>query len=105
MTVIVRAERKADYAQVRALNLAAFSPSSVEADIVDALRDEVSPVVSLVAEHGGAVIGHILFSPVTIATAPQCRLMGLGPMAVAAEHRNRGVGTALRMRVLYAAWS
>jgi putative acetyltransferase len=49
----------------------------------------------LVAENVGQVIGHILFSPVTIATAPQCRLMGLGPMAVAAEHRNRGVGTAL----------
>src|SRR5512145_1691527 len=91
---VVRPEREPDRAHVRALNLAAF-PTAAEADLVDALRERASPLVSLVAESAGHVIGHIMFSPVSIASAPACRVMGLAPMAVAAGARRRGVGAAM----------
>ena len=90
----VRAERPADVDTVRKLNRAAFEGSD-EARIVDALRGAVSPLVSLVAESHHAVVGHILFSPVTLASAPDLSLMGLAPMAVLPDHQRQGIGSAL----------
>ncbi len=46
------------------VNLAAFE-SSTEADLVDALRRQATPLISLVAEDDANIVGHILFSPVT----------------------------------------
>lgn len=90
----VRAERPEDRTAVRAVNLSAFD-TAAEADLVDALRDRARPVISLVAEMGAQVIGHIMFSPVTLDDHPELRLMGLAPMAVSPKHQNRGVGSAL----------
>jgi putative acetyltransferase len=92
--VLVRRETEADWRAVHALNCAAFG-SSVEADIVDALRREASPLLSLVAEVDGAVIGHIMFSPVSLEGRASLNLMGLAPMAVAPAHQRRGFGSAL----------
>jgi putative acetyltransferase len=66
----------------------------VEVDLIDALR-QVPGIISLVAEHDDAVVGHILFSPVTLANHPDLSIMGLAPMAVAPQHQRRGIGTAL----------
>lgn len=90
----VRAERPEDRAAVRAVNLAAFD-TAAEANLVDALRDQARPIISLVAEVDARVIGHIMFSPVTMDGHPELRLMGLAPMAVSPKHQNRGIGTAL----------
>jgi putative acetyltransferase len=90
----IRAETPRDRAAVRAVNEAAFG-TSVEADIVEALRSKPTTTISLVADSGAAVVGHILFSPVTLADHPQLHLMGLGPMAVAPRYQRRGVGSAL----------
>ncbi len=90
----VRSVRPADHAAIRAVNLAAFE-TAAEASLVDALRDRTYPVVSLVAEEGGRIIGHIMFSPVTVLGHPRPRLMGLAPMAVLPSHQNRGIGSAL----------
>jgi putative acetyltransferase len=49
----------------------------------------------LVADDGGKIIGHILFSPVTLSGAPDARIMGLAPMAVLPREQRHGVGTAL----------
>ena len=65
------------------MNLSAFE-TATEADLVDALREQARPIVSLVAEDKGAIVGHILFSPVTLSSLPDLRIMGLAPMAVAA---------------------
>lgn len=92
--MIVRPEQVADRAAVRAVNAAAFE-TRAEADLVDALREQVRPLISLVAEADGAVVGHILFSPVTIDGRPDLRLLGLAPMAVVPDHQRHGVGTAL----------
>ena len=90
----IRAERDGDRAAVRAVNEAAFE-TSLEADLVEALRDSVQPLVSLVAEEKGAVVGHILFSPVTLIGRPELRMMGLAPMAVVPERQGEGIGSDL----------
>lgn len=92
--VTVRAEQPQDHASVRAVNTSAFE-TTAEADLVDALREQAHPVVSLVAEVGGEVVGHILFSPVTLTGHPELRIMGLAPMAVAPAHQRSGIGSEL----------
>lgn len=92
--MLVRLEEPKDWAAVHALNAAAFA-TTAEADLVDTIRRQVDPIVSLVAEHDEATIGHILFSPVTCTGYTHLKLMGLAPMAVAPEHQRKGVGSAL----------
>jgi putative acetyltransferase len=92
--VIVRDEEQQDQASVRAVNTLAFD-TVAEANLVDALRDQVRPFVSLVAEEHGAILGHIMFSPVSLGGHPDSRLMGLAPMAVAPAHQREGIGSAL----------
>jgi putative acetyltransferase len=50
----------------------------------------------LVAELDGRLVGHILFTPVSlIGTPSRIRFMGLAPVAVLPEFQNQGVGSAL----------
>ncbi len=88
--MLIRAERSADRAAVRALNLACF-PGPDEADLVDRLRDDGDATISLVAESDGQIIGHVLFSPLT---AP-FKALGLAPVAVATDFRRQGIAAAL----------
>jgi putative acetyltransferase len=90
----VRGEADADRAAVRAVNEAAFD-SPAEADIVDALRAKGLELVSLVAERDGVILGHILFSPVSLRGHHELKLMGLGPVAVLPRHQREGIGSAL----------
>jgi len=90
----IRPETNIDGAAIRAVNEAAFG-TSLEADIIEALRGKSSELISLVADSDDVVVGHILFSRVTLAGYPQLRLMGLGPMAVAPQQQRNGVGSAL----------
>lgn len=91
---LVRAEAPADYDAVRALNREAFAGEG-EARLVDAVRG-VDGVLSYVAEIDGGVVGHILFTPVTVAGATSAaRVAGLGPVAVRPSHQRQGVGALL----------
>ena len=90
----IRPETEADRSAVRAVNEAAFE-TSAEADLVDALRAKGVEVISLVADIDGAVVGHILFSPVSLSGQSQLNVMGLGPMAVVPLHQREGIGSAL----------
>lgn len=94
LPVTIRDEAPAEAAAVFALHAAAF-PGDAEARLVDALRARARPLVSLVAENAGAVCGHILFSPVSLAGFAGGLLMGLAPMAVMPALQNRGIGSAL----------
>lgn len=95
----IRPEAPADAAAVRAVNLAAFEGPE-EADLVDRLRAGGGRLVSLVAEVRGELVGHILFSEVTVGEARPAVGMGLAPMAVLPAHQNRGIGSALVRRGL-----
>jgi putative acetyltransferase len=92
--VQIRKEQPADIGAVYAINALAF-PTAAEARLVNTLRADANPVVSLVAEEAGALIGHILFSPVTLAGREQVSIMGLAPMAVVPARQRSGVGSAL----------
>lgn len=93
--MLIRDEREADHAAVFSLNATAF-PTDAEARLVDALRTRAHPTISLVAEdEEGIVVGHILFSPVTLREHPDRFLMGLAPMAVLPERQRSGIGSAL----------
>ena len=91
---LIRPEQPGDRAGVRAVTVAAFEIPA-EADLVDALRSRARLLVSLVAEEAGAIVGHILFSPVTLPGHPALALMGLAPMAVAPARQRAGIGAAL----------
>jgi len=93
-SVRIRTETAADHDAVRAIHDAAFG-QPVEGAIVDALRGS-DRAVSLVAEQEGRIVGHILFTAVTIESlSGQSAGLALGPMGVAPEHQNKGVGSAL----------
>ena len=93
--MLVRAEEDKDRAAVHAVNAAAFE-TPTEANLVDALREQARPIVSLVAEDDeGAIVGHIMFSPVSLSGHPGLKVMGLAPMAVAPKHQRKGIGSAL----------
>jgi putative acetyltransferase len=92
--VHIRAEEEKDWTDVQAANESAFERSA-EAHLVAALREQARPVVSLVAEDGGAIVGHIMFSPVVLSGHPELKIMGLAPMAVTPEHQGKGIGSAL----------
>ncbi len=91
---LIRIEEEKDWAAVHTLNAAAFE-TPAEAYLVEALRQQARPVVSLVAEEKLAVVGHIMFSPVKLSGHSELRIMGLAPMAVAPEHQRIGIGSAL----------
>jgi putative acetyltransferase len=93
--VEVRSERPGDVEAIRCANEAAFG-GPLEARIVAALRRAGAVTASLVALVEGAVVGHILFSPVTIrGEGTEGEAVGLGPMAVLPAFQRRGVGSAL----------
>jgi putative acetyltransferase len=76
---MIRPEEPKDQAAVRALNTSAFESAS-EADLVDVLREQARPVVSLVAEHERGIVGHIMFSPVSL--TGHCQRIGFGAVVV-----------------------
>jgi len=81
----IRPEQPSDIATIRQITKAAFAPmeygSQTEAEIIDALRKANALKISLVAVDGGAVIGHVAFSPVTI-DGGDYGWYGLGPVSV-----------------------
>jgi putative acetyltransferase len=90
----IRCEREADVDQIRELNRAAFG-TPAEAGLVDALRRNVEPFISLVADDNGAIAGHIVFSPVLLSSDEALRIAGLAPMAVLPRQQRQGIGSAL----------
>ncbi|WP_437193395.1 GNAT family N-acetyltransferase [Planctomicrobium sp. SH527] len=87
-----------DREAIRRLRAEAFA-GSVEADLVDALRDDDYSEVSTVVTSDGPIIGHILFSRVSIVTEDRTvEALSLAPMAVHPDFQRRGIGT----RLLYA---
>lgn len=93
--VEIRVELPGDIEAVREVNEKAFGEPQ-EAEIVDALRTTCKELLSLVAVHNNRVIGHILFSPVTL-VGPSYELtgMGLAPMAVHPRFQRNGIGSLL----------
>ncbi len=91
--MIIRREESADIPKIRRVNKEAFE-TQMEADLVDALREDGAVVISLVAIDKSEIIGHILFTKVSL-EGFDIPIIGIGPMAVLPEHQGKGVGTQL----------
>ena len=87
-----------DAEAILAVHRAAFG-GEAEPTLVAAIRGGpgFDPALSLVAEADGALIGHVLLSPVTVGGDPA---LVLAPLAVAPDWQRRGVGGELTRRVL-----
>jgi putative acetyltransferase len=92
--VAIRAATPADLPAILAVHRAAFGRDD-EAVLVQRLHDAGRAAVSLVAEHEGVIVGHVLFSPVTIEQGDDGKALGLAPVAVVPGHQHEGVGHAL----------
>lgn len=91
----IRPERPEDHAAVAALHERAFGQPA-EAQLAAALRAAGAATLSLVAAQGGRVVGHVLFSPVTVTGGRGTwSAQGLGPVAVLPELQRGGIGAAL----------
>ncbi len=102
MTAIsIRPEQPQDQQAIHCVTEAAFRDMPFsdgdEADLVDRLRADGDLTLSLVAEDGDQIVGHIAFSPVTIANGVQ-DWFGLGPVSVAPDLQKQGIGFRLVQR-------
>ncbi|MGH8632336.1 MAG: GNAT family N-acetyltransferase, partial [Burkholderiales bacterium] len=92
---LIREERPADFDAVREVLLAAFGREA-ESLLVERLRAAAKVTVSLVAEEHGRVLGHVLFSTISIDTGGMEQpAIALAPLAVLPAFQRLGIGSAL----------
>lgn len=93
--MLVRPERPEDRAAIRLVNEQAFKRPD-ETDLIDRLRAEGAVLASFVAEADGQIVGHILFSRISIETANESRpAAALAPVAVLPKLQRQGIGGEL----------
>jgi len=95
--MLVRTETAADHTAVATVVTAAFEGRVDEARLVDLIRrsDGFDPDLTLVAEDGGKVVGHVMFSRVGFEGSGPAQVYCLAPLSVHPDHQRRGVGSAL----------
>lgn len=103
MSIQVRSETSSDAAAIYAVTVKAFldaaHTSHTEQFIVNALRDCGQLSISLVAEEGGEILGHVAVSPVSVSSGAN-GWYGLGPLSVVPERQRQGIGSALVKQAL-----
>ena len=104
--IMIREETADDIPVVHQVNAAAFGRPN-EAELVDKMRQGGKFTLSLVAEVAGQVVGHVLFTPVTVvaekvqdtskrATHQETwTAVALGPVAVLPDFQKQGIGAQL----------
>ena len=106
-TLVVRPERAADAAAIRAVHILAFAgdghDGSSEAGIVDAIREDTAfiPELSVVADLSGTIVGHLVLSRGVIETATGAvPCLALGPVGVLPGYEAHHVGTRMMRHAL-----
>lgn len=95
LMILIRREEPIDIPTIRRVNKRAFN-GLVEARLVDLLREANKATISLVATFDNQLVGHILFSHITIELNPKnMRGLGLAPIAVLPEYQKQGIGSKL----------
>jgi predicted N-acetyltransferase YhbS len=98
MSINIRNEHPTDIEAISHLTEAAFAhaehTSHTEQFIVTALRRAGQLTVSLVAQEGEALVGHVAISPVTLSSGAS-GWFGLGPISVTPSRQGQGIGAAL----------
>jgi putative acetyltransferase len=90
--MLIRAALPDEGAAVRAVITAAFYRPD-EADLVQRLRDDGEALFELVADDGGLIVGHILFS--LLQAGPERAFAALAPLSVAPDRHRQGIGGRL----------
>ncbi len=96
-SIEIRAERPGDAGSIGTVNRFVFGQED-EARLVEAIRawPGFDPALSLVAVAAGRIVGHILFSPISIVDGSiSTPALALAPMAVLPEWQRKGVGSKL----------
>ena len=96
-TITVRPETPDDVRAIDVVHISAFG-GEAEAQLVSALRASSSynRELSLVAELGGRIVGHILLTRVPLRKGGQEKhVLALGPMSVVPSQSHRGIGSEL----------
>ena len=95
MQLIIRDEIDGDINSIYRVNQQAFE-TNAEAELVNLLRASGKAVISLVAVFDAEIVGHILFSPMSIEPpSVNWNALGLAPVGVLAEFQFQGIGKAL----------
>ncbi len=95
MSLIIRPETIVDAPKIFDIEAAAFGRPA-EAELVQKLQQSDAPIISLVAVLDDRLVGHILFSPVTIKNEEEeFTAVALGPVAVSPDQQNKGIGAEL----------
>lgn len=103
MELIIREEQPADIDAIYAVELDAFAQPD-EADLVNRLRDRDAVWLSHVALLDGKIVGHALYSMVTVTDGDIVQQFpALAPLAVATAHQKQSVGGQLMTAGLQAA--
>ena len=91
----IRPETPEDIDSIRYVNEQAFGQKE-EAELIDKLRNRDVVTLSLVAVEADQIVGHILFSPVTVESEySSFEAIALAPMAVLPAHQGKGIGSQL----------
>ena len=94
----IRAERPGDERAIHRVTELAFAnhPHSegTEPAIVEILRTTGELTLSLVAEVGGEIVGHVAFSPALLSNGVE-GWQTLGPLSVHPDWQHQGIGRAL----------
>jgi predicted N-acetyltransferase YhbS len=97
--ITVRTERPDDFEAIDEIVSAAFLAefgTTTEVALIRTMRErqELVRELTLVAEDGGRIVGHIVFSEVTL-DGDTARGLGLAPVAVAPDVQKSGIGSLL----------
>jgi putative acetyltransferase len=87
---VIRNAAPADLDEIAAVTRAAFHTGST--DKAERIVREVEPVVSLVWEEGGRILGHTMLSRMRLGERRPCQL---SPVSVHPGHQGRGIGSAI----------
>lgn len=90
--MLIRAALPTDAPAIRAVEEAAFGRND-EANLVERLRADGEVLFELVADDGGEIVGHILFS--RLASDPDLAIAALAPLAVRPDRARQGIGGRL----------
>ncbi len=96
--MLIRKEEFKDYKTIYTVVKSAFDNAEHsdgnEHDLVDALRkgEAFIPDLSLVAETGGKIVGHIMFTKAKIG---EDTVLALAPLSVLPEYQKMGIGMSL----------
>jgi putative acetyltransferase len=90
---LIREEESNDSAAIRKVNETAFN-EPVEAKLIGLLREAKKVICSLVATVNEQIVGHILFSSITVESNPHnVKGLGLAPIAVLPSCQNKRIGS------------